>query len=520
MLDRPDKIQASEPGVDAIIKLAIFAVGGQGGGVLSSWIVDLARRNNYYVQSTSIAGVAQRTGATVYYLELLPKSVNLPLGQSPVFSLSPAPGDVDIVLAAELMEAGRAITRGLVTPDRTVLITSTHRTYATSEKSAPGNAIADAAEVIETAKNASADFIAFDMEAIALDAGTVISASLFGGLAGSGKLPFKQESFEETIKASGRGVESSIKAFRASLEAAGKLTDPGKASTEIIEKPEQTPVVPAKFSQQWQQLQTRIQSMPKEVHSIVQVGLRKVVDFQDLEYGTEYLQRVDQFLNVDREEFLLSATAAKYIANAMTYDDLIRVADIKTRKSRFNRIKKENGLTEDKILHIIEYFHPGGREFCSLLPAGIGGYVEGSPKLFGKIDWLVNRGRRVRTDTMFWFTMLYLVSGLRKYRRKLLRHNGELKHLQNLIEKTNAAIEHNYDLAIEIMKCQRLIKGYSDTHKRGISKFEKALTGIKLIEKREDAADWARRLREAALADVGGDRLDDAIKTVRSFSEE
>ena len=64
--------------------------------------------------------------------------------------------------------------------------------------------------------------------------------------------------------------------------------------------------------------------MPKEVHSIVQAGLRKVVDFQDLQYGTEYLQRVDQFLAVDREEYVLTATAAKYIANAMTYDDLIR----------------------------------------------------------------------------------------------------------------------------------------------------------------------------------------------------
>jgi indolepyruvate ferredoxin oxidoreductase beta subunit len=45
----------------------------------------------------------------------------------------PSPGDVDIVLAAELMEAGRAIQRGLVTPDRTTLITSTHRTLAVIE---------------------------------------------------------------------------------------------------------------------------------------------------------------------------------------------------------------------------------------------------------------------------------------------------------------------------------------------------------------------------------------------------
>ena len=131
------------------------------------------------------------------------------------------------------------------------MITSTHRTYATSEKSAPGNAIADAAEVIDTAKNASANFVAFDMEAIALDAGTVISASLFGGLAGSGKLPFKQESFEETIKTSGRGVEASIKAFRASLEAAGeaagKLTDPGKDFNREHRKTRRYPSCPGKI---------------------------------------------------------------------------------------------------------------------------------------------------------------------------------------------------------------------------------------------------------------------------------
>ena len=126
----------------------------------------------------------------------------------------------------------------------------------------------------------------------------------------------------------------------------------------------------------------------------------------------------------------------------------------------------------------------------------------------------------MRTDTIFWFTTLYLVSGLRKYRRKLLRHRGEIQHLENLIKKTNAAIGHNYDLAVETMKCQRLIKGYSDTHQRGISKFEKVLTGIKLIEKRKDAADWVRRLREAALADVGDDRVDDTIKTIQSFSGE
>lgn len=54
------------------ITIAILAMGGEGGGVLADWLVDLAEQNGYFAQTTSVPGVAQRTGATVYYLELFP----------------------------------------------------------------------------------------------------------------------------------------------------------------------------------------------------------------------------------------------------------------------------------------------------------------------------------------------------------------------------------------------------------------------------------------------------------------
>ena len=56
------------------LKIAIMAMGGEGGGVLADWIVDLGETNGHLAQTTSVPGVAQRTGATVYYLELFPKS--------------------------------------------------------------------------------------------------------------------------------------------------------------------------------------------------------------------------------------------------------------------------------------------------------------------------------------------------------------------------------------------------------------------------------------------------------------
>src|SRR5919199_4926041 len=100
---------------DKPLSIAILAMGGQGGGVLADWIVSLAEANGWYAQSTSVPGVAQRTGATIYYVELLKHRA----GTRPVLSLVPTPGDVDVVIAAELMEAGRSMLRGLVTPDRT-----------------------------------------------------------------------------------------------------------------------------------------------------------------------------------------------------------------------------------------------------------------------------------------------------------------------------------------------------------------------------------------------------------------
>ena len=93
-----------------------------------------------------------------------------PAGErEPVFALSPAAGDVDILIAAELMEAGRAVMRGFVTPDRTTLIASTHRTHAVSEKIVPGDGQAPEAEVFAAMETAAKRLIVADYQRAAVD---------------------------------------------------------------------------------------------------------------------------------------------------------------------------------------------------------------------------------------------------------------------------------------------------------------------------------------------------------------
>src|SRR4051812_3270359 len=160
------------------ISIAILAMGGEGGGVLADWIVDLAEHAGYFAQTTSVPGVAQRTGATIYYVEIFPVSVARETGKEPVLALMPVPGEVDIVIASELMEAGRAIQRGLVTPDRTTLIASTHRVYSMTEKTAADDGRVDPKKLIEGCQTAAKRCVNQDFAKLASEKGSVISAVL------------------------------------------------------------------------------------------------------------------------------------------------------------------------------------------------------------------------------------------------------------------------------------------------------------------------------------------------------
>ncbi|KIN63870.1 Indolepyruvate ferredoxin oxidoreductase [Sulfitobacter noctilucicola] len=497
--------------VGQIIKLAVMAVGGQGGGVLTGWIEGLARAQGWTCQATSVAGVAQRTGATIYYVEMAPMSE-----QQPVFALAPAGGDVDVLIAAEMMEVGRAVIRGFVTPDRTTLIGSTHRALAVSEKMVPGDGIADADEVRAAAELAAQQLILADMEQLAVGQGSVISSSLFGALAGSGSLPFPREAFEEAIRAGGKGVEPSLKAFAAGFDAAQNGV---QAPEKPLAKPAASLTGPATELGKWQALCNRVSGMPTPVQEMALAGLTKIVDFQDCAYGETYLNRLDHVVTLDsaNTEWQLSATAAKYIANAMAYDDIIRVADLKTRRPRLSRIKTEMGAKDANLVELTEFFHPRAEEVASLMPAKMGAAWEANPRRMALLARLFNKGRRLRTHTLRSFLMLHFLGGLKNYRLKTRRHEVEVGHLEAWLKSSLDLVSTDYALAVEMLKNRRLVKGYSDTHARGLTKFATVMGAADLLRGRDDAAEWMNRLREAALQDPKGEALDGALKTVRSF---
>ncbi|ABM57718.1 indolepyruvate oxidoreductase subunit beta family protein [Verminephrobacter eiseniae] len=495
------------------IHIAIMALGGQGGGVLVDWIVRLAEHAGWTAQATSVAGVAQRTGATIYYIELVEPTP----GQAPVLALMAVPGDVDVLIAAELMEAGRAVERGLVTPGRTTVIASSHRVFAIQEKMVSGNGIADSAQVLDIVRREARHLVMADMQALAAGQGSVISASLFGALAGSGALPFALAEFEAVVERSGVGVKPSLAALRAGAAVARSAAPPDPPADPMHTAPRPLPATAA--SAQLQPLLERIRAaFPRPAWDWLGEGLARVVDYQDAAYGGEYLDHVARLLaadpDADAADGQVAIEAARWVAVAMSYDDVIRVADLKTRAERSARLRREVAAGADDVVGSEEYFHPRMEEVMGLLPRRLADWLDGSPRLR---DWLasrLSRGRRIRTHTLRGHLQLHLVAGLRRWRRSSRRHAEELGHLQAWLAEVQQVLPHDRALALELLRCRRLVKGYSDTHARGSSRFDRLLRAARELRGRADAGPALGALREAALRDAEGQALSQRLQTL------
>jgi len=483
------------------ITIAILALGGQGGGVFADWLVAVAERNGYFAQATSVPGVAQRTGSTVYYIELYPEE-GLD-GRQPVLALMPAPSDVDVVVAAELMEAGRAILRGLVTAERTALIASTHRIYAIAEKSAISGGIGDSSKVMEAAAKNAKTLTAFDMDAVADRTGSAISAVMLGAVAQSGALPFSRAQFEDAIRANAIAVDANLAAFAGGFDAASRG----------IESETQQAFVPSEpTTEKGKQLHARVLAeLPAAAQAFALEGVRRLMDYQDAAYAALYLDRLTAIKALDAANWELTREIARTLALWMSYEDVMRVAQQKIRASRAEKVRTEVNVRPDQILHITEYMHPRWQEVCDTMPTALGARLERSQLLKGIFAPWFERGRHVRTTGVFWFVALGILASRRHARRGTLRYRQENDRIEAWLTVLADAATTDRAAAVELARCQSLIKGYGATHERGLRKFDIVIEAWRKMRDLPDIAQILGKLRMAALKDESVGELDEFL---------
>jgi indolepyruvate ferredoxin oxidoreductase beta subunit len=429
-----------------------------------------------------------------------------------VFTAYPVPGDVDLVVAGEMAETGRAIQKGFVTPNVTTLVASSHRVYSITEKSAMGDGIVDQNPVVQIAEKAAKQFVCFDMQAAAGETGSVISSVLLGAIAATGALPFSRKAFEESIKLTGRAVEANLSGFAIGYER-------GSAGAGLAEA---VPMEAAKTTgPNGDALANRIaESLPENVGLVALHGALRSLDYQDANYAHAYVDQLEAILQADRvcggedRGFALTREVARQLALQMCYEDTIRVADLKTRRVRHERIREHVAAAPGQPVYVAEYFHPRVEEICDTLPAPIAEFVLRSAGLKRVMGALLSKGRIVRTTKLGGFLMLDILSRMRRWRRGTYRYKVQQKLIGEWLESVRNALGENYDYALSLASCIEIVKGYGDTYQRGLTRYR---TTVDAVQKSAltDRAAAVRRLHTAALADEKGRVFDDAVSALK-----
>ncbi|AMS44916.1 Indolepyruvate oxidoreductase subunit B (plasmid) [Aminobacter aminovorans] len=236
-----------------------------------------------------------------------------------------------------------------------------------------------------------------------------------------------------------------------------------------------------------QALEARLDCVPVQPQEIAGLGLRKVVDYQDNAYGGQYLEMVERAAKADTAPFDLTLATAQYAANALCYDDILRVADLKTRVSRHQRLRAEVRVKDDQLVQLTEYFHPRLEEFTTTLPVSLGAWLQKNRRAKALYTSRPVKGRRIRTDSVLGFGMKCLHCA--RWRRSLPRHQSEMAHITAWFYQAMNIAATDRTLAAEVLANRRPVKGYSDTHARGLSQFDRVMSALPMLRGRPDAAD-------------------------------
>jgi len=486
------------------ITVLICALGGEGGGLLAQWITRAATLEGLAVSATSVPGVAQRTGATSYYLEIQPGG-----GGGAVMGLHPVPGRIDILVASELVEAGRAMLRGFVTPDRTRLIASTHRVFTISERAALDDGRVDGDRILSAARDMAREVLLFDADALARTHGSRSNAVLLGALAATGALPISAASFEAALDGNGPGGAANLAGFAAGAAATGERDAP-------LRRPGAPPPPTT-------DLESGLRDLPAGAREAAAHGVARLVDYQGRRHAKVYLDRLGRIACVDPDGALTEA-AARQLALLMSQEDVIRVAQLKIDPRRLARVRRETGAAPGDPCRIHEFMKPGLAEAVALLPAAAGRFlsarIAASPRL-SALSWSL----KIESTAVWGYLLLRGLAALRPLRPLSFIHADREALVERWLGLVERAAPQSANLAREVIEAASLVKGYASTLERTRGAFLRVLEAVvepavagRLSE--AHAADAVLQARLAARRDDEGRALSALIAALPRASRE
>lgn len=442
------------------VRVLIGTVGGQGGGVLSDWLVRGLLNAGWQPQSVGLLGLSQRAGTVIYYVEANPEG-----DKPPILSPFAVPGDVDLILAQEFLELGRLLQGGFAAKNCSI-IANTYRYLGTLEKMPAEGGIFSSEEIRNAAESLSDNTWLFHAQNMVTEAGLSYLSSnaiLLGAVVASPIFNLPAEPFHQAIRAAESNVGDNIKAFDLGYKMMRDGTLPRALFQESEVKDWQqmaderaAKLPPGKASQYKQLLDAAQQTLPAALNQVLAEALYQLIDYQHLKYAQSYLDLIAEF--ADDEP--LQAVYAQHLALWLTYEDSPRVAQLKTRPERFTGIAKEHGLKPGQKLVVEDYLAPDPQQIYGILPPSLAELVRSVGRRINPEFEKITLEMKIKTSSLHGYYTMALIGWSRRFRLSSWRHQQEMKEINLWQQGIRDWQRQDRELAFLAADAGRLIKGY------------------------------------------------------------
>lgn len=440
------------------MKILISSIGGLGVGVFVEWLSAAAILEGLQPNVLNLPGVSQRAGRTLSYMEIS--------NDGTMFSPFPEKGNLDLIISQEFLELLRILKEGYGGKNCNILGT-TYRYYTTYEKLSLKRDDYTYENFRSVIEEHTKDHVVADIHKMSVS--DFSNAHLLGLLCASGYLPMiRQESYKKAIKTVGIDPERNLRDFAfgygflkkikegLSLQKDGKrglYNLPEGYIKESIEKFESV--------------------YGKDVRDVLAEAVRQLIEYQDISYAEFYISRVYDFhrlleankrTKIDGE---VIKEFAKVLAVRMMYEDVIRVAEKKISKERFERIKRLYRIQNTEVFWVKDFFRPELDELYGILPSSLGKILDSILSNY-RISWKTE----VFANHISGFLILKGMSKLRFLRRHSYRYKKEDALIERYIEHVRRCLIYGSDSALLAAKGGVIVRGYGDVRKEMIKSWE------------------------------------------------
>jgi hypothetical protein len=211
------------------------------------------------------------------------------------------------------------------------------------------------------------------------------------------------------------------------------------------------------------------EGLPDSAAALVSEGIDRLIDYQSASYAQLYVDRLRRFIGRRDVDDAMFGEIARLMALRMSYEDPIRIAQLKLAEIEINAADPRVQSTDD-----IRKFRLD--ELIGALPAAA------AEPVLDVLEWVGWTHKPVSisfsTKSRWGVRRLKIEASLRRWRRFSVRYAKERAWVERWLHMISRSLDKQPKAAAEIVQTATMIEGYGDSYRQGLADWHAIIDGL------------------------------------------